>query len=153
MDIAEKPGDVIRVDWFSIVLPGLLLNYFGQGALVLSNADAVANPFYFLFPDWSLYPAVALATAATIIASQAVISGAFTMTQQAILLGFLPRMEIRFTSRTEASHIYVPQINWILAVASFFAAFDLQLLFLALAVLLGYIIPGYLFRRKYGRHV
>ena len=110
-------GDVIRIDWFTIVLPGLLLNYFGQGALVLTNPDAVANPFYLMFPGWALYPAVALATAATIIASQAVISGAFTMTQQAILLGFLPRMEIRFTSQTEASQIYVPQINWILAVA------------------------------------
>jgi len=110
-------GDVIRVDWFSIVLPGLLLNYLGQGAFMLTNPDAVANPFYLMFPEWALYPAVVLATAATIIASQAVISGAFTMTQQAILLGFLPRMEIRFTSQTEASQIYVPQINWILAVA------------------------------------
>ena len=110
-------GDVIRIDWFSIVLPGLLLNYFGQGALVLQHPDAVANPFYLMFPGWALYPAVGLATAATIIASQAVISGAFTMTQQAILLGFLPRMEIRFTSATEASQIYVPQINWILAAA------------------------------------
>jgi KUP system potassium uptake protein len=109
-------GDVIRIDWFSIVLPGLLLNYFGQGALVLQNPGAVSNPFYLMFPDWALYPAVALATTATIIASQAVISGAFTMTQQAILLGFLPRMEIRFTSKTEASQIYVPQINWLLAV-------------------------------------
>jgi KUP system potassium uptake protein len=109
-------GDVIRIDWFAIVLPGLLLNYFGQGALVLQNPDAVTNPFYLMFPDWALYPAVALATIATIIASQAVISGAFTITQQAILLGFLPRMEIRFTSETEASQIYVPQINWLLAV-------------------------------------
>ena len=109
-------GDVIRIDWFSIVLPGLLLNYFGQGALVLENPDAVTNPFYLMFPGWALYPAVALATMATIIASQAVISGAFTMTQQAILLGFLPRMEIRFTSKTEASQIYIPQINWLLAV-------------------------------------
>ncbi len=110
-------GDVIRIDWFSIVLPGLLLNYFGQGALVLQNPDAVANPFYLMFPDWALYPAVALATAATIIASQAVISGAFTMTQQAILLGFLPRMEIRYTSQTEASQIYIPQITGLLAAA------------------------------------
>ena len=109
-------GDVIRIDWFSIVLPGLLLNYFGQGALVLQNPDAVTNPFYLMFPGWALYPAVALATTATIIASQAVISGAFTITQQAILLGFVPRMEIRFTSQTEASQIYIPQINWLLAV-------------------------------------
>ena len=116
-DEGHFKGDVIRADWFSIVLPSLLLNYFGQGALVLNNQDAVTNPFYLMFPGWALYPAVGLATAATIIASQAVISGAFTMTQQAILLGFLPRMEIRFTSRTEASQIYVPQINWILAAA------------------------------------
>jgi KUP system potassium uptake protein len=109
-------GDVIRIDWFSIVLPGLLLNYLGQGALVLQNPGAVTNPFYLMFPDWALYPAVALATTATIIASQAVISGAFTITQQAILLGYVPRMEIRFTSPTEASQIYVPQINWLLAV-------------------------------------
>jgi KUP system potassium uptake protein len=110
-------SQIIKFDWFAIVLPALLLNYLGQGALVLSHAESVTNPFYYMFPGWALYPAVALATAATIIASQAVISGAFTMTQQAILLGFLPRMEIRFTSRTEASQIYVPQINWILAVA------------------------------------
>ncbi len=116
-DEGHFKANVIRIDWFSIVLPGLLLNYFGQGALVLTNPDAVTNPFYLMFPGWALYPAVALATAATIIASQAVISGAFTMTQQAILLGFLPRMEIRFTSRTEASQIYVPQINWLLAAA------------------------------------
>ncbi len=116
-DEGHFQAGVIKFDWFSMVLPALLLNYLGQGALVLSNADAVSNPFYLMFPGWALYPAVALATAATIIASQAVISGAFTMTQQAILLGFLPRMEIRFTSETEASQIYVPQINWILAVA------------------------------------
>lgn len=110
-------GDIIRINWFSLVLPGLLLNYFGQGALIIANPDSGSNPFYFMFPDWALYPAVGLATAATVIASQAVISGAFTMTQQAMLLGFLPRMEIRFTSRTEASQIYVPQINWLLAAA------------------------------------
>ena len=117
VDEGHFEGDVIRRAWFFIVLPALLLNYMGQGALVLQNSGAAANPFYLLFPDWSLYPAVALATVATIIASQAVISGAFTMTQQAILLGFMPRMEIRYTSRTEASQIYVPQINWVLAAA------------------------------------
>ncbi len=116
-DEGHFQGDIIRLDWFSVVLPGLLLNYFGQGALILSEPAAAANPFYFMFPGWALYPAVALATVATVIASQAVISGAFTMTQQAMLLGFLQRMEIRFTSRTEASQIYVPQVNWLLAVA------------------------------------
>jgi KUP system potassium uptake protein len=116
-DEGHFQGDVIRFDWFSIVLPGLLLNYFGQGAHVLSDPSAAANPFYLLFPSWALYPAVLLATVATVIASQAVISGAFTMTQQAAALGFLPRMEIRFTSTTEASQIYVPQVNWLLAAA------------------------------------
>jgi len=116
-DEGHFKGDVIRVDWFSLVLPALLLNYFGQGANLLSNPAAADNPFYLLFPSWALYPAVALATAATIIASQAVISGAFTITQQAIHLGFLPRMEIRYTSKTEAAQIYIPQINWILAFA------------------------------------
>jgi KUP system potassium uptake protein len=116
-DEGHFKGDVIRFDWFSLVLPCLLLNYFGQGSLVLANQAAASNPFYLMFPDWALYPAVGLATAATVIASQAVISGAFTMTQQAMSLGFVPRMEIRFTSRTEASQIYVPQINWLLAVA------------------------------------
>jgi KUP system potassium uptake protein len=116
-DEGHFQAGVIKLDWFFIVLPGLLLNYLGQGALVLDNADAAANPFYHMFPGWALYPAVALATAATIIASQAVISGAFTMTQQAMALGFLPRMEVRFTSKTEASQIYIPQINWLLAVA------------------------------------
>jgi KUP system potassium uptake protein len=116
-DEGHFTGGVIRIDWFALVLPGLLLNYFGQGALMLTDPGAAANPFYLMFPGWALYPAVALATAATIIASQAVISGAFTMTQQAILLGFLPRMEILYTSKTEASQIYVPQINWLLAAA------------------------------------
>jgi KUP system potassium uptake protein len=116
-DEGHFKGDVIRLDWFSVVLPALLLNYFGQGSLVLSNAAAAENPFYFMFPSWALYPAVGMAAAATVIASQAVISGAFTMTQQAMLLGFLPRMEVRFTSKTEASQIYVPQINWLLAAA------------------------------------
>ncbi len=116
-DEGHFKGEIIRFDWFMVVLPGLLLNYFGQGSLILDNPVAASNPFYLMFPSWALYPAVGLATAATVIASQAVISGAFTMTQQAMLLGFMPRMEIRFTSRTEASQIYVPQINWLLAVA------------------------------------
>jgi KUP system potassium uptake protein len=116
-DEGHFQAQVIRLDWFFLVLPALLLNYFGQGALILNNPAAAANPFYLMFPGWALYPAVALATMATVIASQAVISGAFTMTQQAMLLGFLQRMEIRFTSRTEASQIYIPQVNWLLAAA------------------------------------
>ncbi|ADP70001.1 potassium transporter [Rhodomicrobium vannielii ATCC 17100] len=116
-DEGHFEGKVIRIDWFSFVLPALMLNYFGQGALVLENPDARTNPFFYLFADWLLYPAVALATAATIIASQAVITGAFTITQQAVSLGFMPRMEIRFTSKTEASQIYIPQANWLMAAA------------------------------------
>ncbi|WKW51772.1 potassium transporter Kup [Rhodomicrobium lacus] len=114
-DEGHFQGKVIRIDWFAVVLPALLLNYFGQGALVIEYPEARDNPFFHLFADWLTYPAVALATAATIIASQAVISGAFTVTQQAVSLGFMPRMEIRFTSKTEASQIYIPQANWILA--------------------------------------
>jgi KUP system potassium uptake protein len=116
-DEGHFQGGVIKFGWFSVVLPGLLLNYFGQGALILSDPGAASNPFYLLFPDWALYPAVVLATIATVIASQAVISGAYTMTEQAMLLGFLPRMEVRFTSATEASQIYVPQVNWLLALS------------------------------------
>src|SRR5215207_11173956 len=88
----------IRVAWFSLVLPALVLNYFGQGALLIANPKAISNPFYLAFPGWALYPMVALATAATVIASQATISGAYSLTQQAIHLGYLPRMTILHTS-------------------------------------------------------
>jgi KUP system potassium uptake protein len=107
----------IRMAWLSFVFPALLLNYFGQGALLLHNHDALENPFYFLVPDWGLYPMVALATMATVIASQAVISGAFSMTRQAVLLGYLPRFEIKHTSEQEIGQIYVPKINLFLLVA------------------------------------
>jgi KUP system potassium uptake protein len=105
----------IRVVWFAFVLPTLVLNYFGQGALLLGNASAVRNPFYLMAPDWALYPLVALATAATVIASQAVISGAFSVTRQAILMGYAPRLFIRHTSAAEAGQIYIPFVNWTLA--------------------------------------
>jgi len=104
----------IRVGWALLVLPCLMLNYFGQGAMVLSNPEAVENPFFMLAPEWFRLPLVILATAATVIASQAVISGAFSLTQQAIQLGLLPRMEIRRTSETQYGQIYMPQVNWIL---------------------------------------
>ena len=107
----------IRLAWFSLVLPALLLNYFGQGALLLRDPDAVVNPFYLLAPSWALYPMVVLATWATVIASQAVISGAFSLTQQAIQLGYLPRLEMRHTSEQEIGQIYVPRVNWALMVA------------------------------------
>ncbi len=100
--------------WFLLVLPGLVLNYFGQGALILENPDAVRNPFYLLAPEWALLPMVALATLATIIASQAVISGAFSLTRQAIQLGYVPRMFIQHTSSEEQGQIYIGMVNWML---------------------------------------
>jgi KUP system potassium uptake protein len=108
----------IRVAWFTLVLPALVLNYFGQGALVLQDASAAANPFYRLAPPWSIYPLVALATAATVIASQALISGAFSLTHQAIQLGYCPRLSVNHTSARESGQIYVPPVNWALMVAS-----------------------------------
>lgn len=107
----------IRLAWFSLVCPSLLLNYFGQGALVLRNPDAVSNPFYLLAPDWLTLPLVLLATAATVIASQATISGAYSMTLQASRLGYLPRLRILHTSDTERGQIYIPSINWLMLVA------------------------------------
>src|SRR3990170_1286314 len=104
----------IQTAWLYLVLPALLLNYFGQGALVLANPEALKNPFFLLYPDWALYPMVALATAATVIASQAVITGAYSITRQAMQLGFLPRMEVRHTSEALAGQIYMPRVNWLL---------------------------------------
>lgn len=104
----------IRTAWFIVVFPALLLNYFGQGALVLRDPSVASHPFYALVPSWALYPLVVLATAATIIASQAVISGAFSLTRQAIRLGYCPRMEIRHTAPDEIGQIYMPQVNWLL---------------------------------------
>ncbi len=106
----------IRLDWFAFVLPALALNYFGQGALVLAHPDATDSPFFNLFPGWALVPVVVLATAATVIASQAVISGAFSLSQQAMQLSLLPRLDIRQTSEEAIGQVYVPQINWLLMV-------------------------------------
>lgn len=108
----------IRLAWFAIVLPALVLNYFGQGALLLSDPNALDNPFYQLAPNWFHYPLVAFATVATVIASQAIISGAFSLTQQTIQLGFLPRLNIFHTASHERGQIYVPVVNWTLAVAT-----------------------------------
>jgi KUP system potassium uptake protein len=102
----------IRIAWFGLVLPSLVLNYFGQGALVLADPVAAANPFFKMMPDWSLIPMVGLATAATVIASQALISGAFSATKQTIQLGFLPRLTLLHTSVKEAGQIYIPAVNW-----------------------------------------
>ncbi len=103
--------------WFAFVLPALVLNYFGQGALILGNPEAADNPFYRASPDWALYPLIGLATVATVIASQAVISGAFSVTRQAMQLGFVPRMEVQHTSEKEQGQIYLPAVNWGLMVA------------------------------------
>jgi KUP system potassium uptake protein len=107
----------IRLDWFGLVLPALVLNYFGQGALVLAHPEAVDSPFFRLFPASMLYPMTLLATAATVIASQAVISGAFSLSQQAMQLSLLPRLDVRQTSEQAIGQVYVPQMNWLLMVA------------------------------------
>lgn len=109
----------IRVAWFSFVFPALLLNYFGQGALLIGNPAAIENPFYLLAPTWAMYPLLILATFATVIASQAVISGAFSLTRQAIQLGYSPRMEIQHTSGDEMGQVYIPAVNWILMFSVF----------------------------------
>jgi KUP system potassium uptake protein len=108
----------IRLAWFTIALPALVLNYFGQAALLITDPSAIDNPFYQLAPDWAHYPLVAFATLATVIASQAIISGVFSLTQQAVQLGFLPRMHIKHTASHEIGQIYVPLVNWLLAAAT-----------------------------------
>lgn len=107
----------IQRAWFAFVLPALVLNYFGQGALILLDPAAAQNPFFLSAPKWALYPLVGLATVATVIASQAVISGAFSVTRQAMQLGFVPRMEVQHTSENEAGQIYLPAVNWGLMLA------------------------------------
>jgi KUP system potassium uptake protein len=107
----------IRRAWFLLVFPALILNYMGQGALILRDPSAVESPFFLMMPDWSRIPMVLLATAATVIASQAVISGAFSVTRQAVRLGFLPRLTIRHTSSQEIGQVYVPAVNWLVYVA------------------------------------
>jgi KUP system potassium uptake protein len=107
----------IRRAWFALVFPALLLNYLGQGALLIGRPAAAENPFYFLAPTWALYPLVVLATAAAVIASQALISGAYSLTMQAIQLGYFPRLIIQHTSHAERGQIYMPQVNWTLMVA------------------------------------
>jgi KUP system potassium uptake protein len=116
-DMGHFGKRAVRIAWFGLVAPALVLNYFGQGALLLRDPAAIANPFYLAFPAWALYPMVALATAATVIASQAVISGAYSVTQQAIQLGFLPRMRILHTSAQASGQIYMPAVNWLLFAA------------------------------------
>ena len=117
-DMGHFGRQPIRLAWFSIALPALLLNYFGQGALILSDASAIAHPFYGLGPKWAHYPLVILATAATVIASQAVISGTFSLTRQAVQLGQLPRLRIIQTDREHIGQIYIPFVNWALMLAT-----------------------------------
>ncbi|HJU17349.1 MAG TPA: potassium transporter Kup [Stellaceae bacterium] len=119
-DMGHFGRSPLRKAWLRLVFPALLLNYFGQGALLLGNPGALTNPFYLLAPQWGLYPLVGLATVATVIASQAVISGAFSITRQAIQLGYLPRFEVRHTSPTEIGQVYAPRVNaglWVAVVA------------------------------------
>jgi KUP system potassium uptake protein len=107
----------IRIAWFTVVLPSLLLNYFGQGALLLRDATAAPNPFFRMTPDWALYPMVVLSTVAASIASQAVISGAFSLTRQAVQLGYMPRLNIEHTSERQIGQIYIPTLNFLLMIA------------------------------------
>jgi KUP system potassium uptake protein len=111
-DMGHFGRSPIRVGWFSLVWPALLLNYFGQGALLIADPASIKNPFFLMTPSWALFPMVILATSAAIIASQAVISGAFSLTKQAIQLGYLPRFAIQHTNENEAGQIYVPFVNW-----------------------------------------
>ncbi|MFA7819149.1 potassium transporter Kup [Aeromonas dhakensis] len=113
-DMGHFGRGAIRLAWGSLVMPALLLNYFGQGALLLRNPAAIENPFYLLAPSWLAFPLLFLATLATVIASQAVISGTYSVVRQAILLGYLPRQEIRHTSEHEIGQIYLPLVNWLL---------------------------------------
>src|SRR5580704_11385723 len=108
----------IRLGWMCIVMPALVLNYFGQGALLIERPEAISNPFYLMAPEWSLWPLVVIATAATVIASQAVISGVFSVTTQAVSLGLFPRLRVEHSSAENAGQIYVPTMNWILMVAA-----------------------------------
>lgn len=108
----------IRIGWFGLVFPALVINYFGQGALLLQEPEAIENPFYLMAPDWAVLPMVVLATLATVIASQALISGAYSLTAQAIKLGYLPRQQVDHTSPRQFGQIYVPTINWLLMIAA-----------------------------------
>ncbi len=116
-DMGHFGKSPIRVAWFAVVMPSLTLNYFGQGALLLGNPAAVKNPFFLMAPDWALVPLVCLATMATVIASQAMISGAFSVTKQVIQLGYLPRLQVKHTSVKDTGQIYLPFVNWGLFVA------------------------------------
>ncbi len=125
-DMGHVGPTAIRRAWFGLVLPALLLNYFGQGALILTDPSAADSPFYKLAPGWMLAPMVALAALATIIASQSLISGVFSLTRQAMLMGLCPRARIVPTSSDEAGQIYVPAANWLLMAATLFTVVFFQ---------------------------
>ena len=125
-DIGHFGLKPIRYAWFSFVFPALLLNYFGQGALLLNHPEAIKNPFYLLAPTWALYPMLVISTLATVIASQAVISGAFSVTRQAIQFGYCPRMNILHTSGHEQGQVYIPAINWMMMFLVFVLVFSFQ---------------------------
>src|SRR6201995_2250180 len=113
-DMSHFGRVLIRLSWFAIVLPALVIDYLGQGALLLRRPDAAADPFFLMSPDWAKVPLVVLATLATVIASQAVISGAYTLSRQAVRLGFLPPLKITHTSDTESGQIYIGAVNSLL---------------------------------------
>ena len=117
-DMGHFGRRTVQTGWFAVVMPALMLNYLGQGALILADSRAVENPFFLLAPRWAHYPMVAFATVATVIASQAIISGAYSLTQQAMQLGLLPRMRVRHTASHEKGQIYIPVVNWLLAVGT-----------------------------------
>ena len=117
-DLGHFGARAIRIAWFALVLPALVIHYFGQGALLIVQPDAIESPFYHLAPDWAHYPLIALATVATVIASQSIISGVFSLSQQAIQLGFMPPMRVVHTASTERGQIYMPAVNWLLAIAT-----------------------------------
>src|SRR5262249_13389527 len=119
-DLGHFGRKPIQTAWVALVLPALAVNYLGQGALVLTDPKAIENPFFRLYPEWALIPMVVLATVATVIASQAVISGAYSLSQQAIQLGLLPRLEIRHTSEAHYGQIYMPRVNFYLLIGVLF---------------------------------
>jgi KUP system potassium uptake protein len=123
-DMGHFGAKPVRLAWFGLVCPALIINYFGQGALVLRSADAIQNPFYLLAPEWFMLPLVALATAATVIASQATISGAYSMTLQAMRMGYLPRLLIQHTSDSQRGQIYIPSVNWLMLVGVIILVFQ-----------------------------
>ena len=114
-DLGHFGRSPIQIAWLFLVFPALTLNYLGQGVLILDNPHAIENPFFLLYPDWAQLPMVVMATVATVIASQAVITGAYSLTRQAIQLGLMPRLEIRHTSAEHEGQIYIPVVNWLLA--------------------------------------